>query len=478
MTITKNHIFKYIPYVFVVLAVGVVSWWLLYNPVNSLALAIPGMDNRTDNSARVSETVNIGEFFEYYGDTESIPGTCWPRFRGADLDNISKERIPLIDSWGASGPKILWTLELGEGHAAPAVYNGKVYILDYNESLKRDALRCLVLETGEELWRRSYSVHLKRNHGLSRTIPAITENYVVTIGPRCQVMCLDRKSGDLLWGIDLEKEYRVEIPFWYTGQCPLIIDDTAIIAVGGSSLMIGVDCKSGNIAWETPNPNGWKMSHASVMPMTFKGKKMYIYPAIGGICGISAEGNDRGEVLWENLEFSPSVVAPSPVVLDKGRIFLTAGYGYGGAVMQVKKQQGKFKAEITQKYKPSEGLASEQQTPIYYNGYLLAIMPKDAGGLRNEFVSFHPDNCRKVVMRSGKTDRFGLGPYIIADEKFFILNDDGEMTIAKLSTNQFTVLDRTRIIDGQDSWGPIAITGGYLLMRDSKHLVCIDIKAD
>lgn len=461
----------------VVLAAGVIAWWLLYNPAKSLSMAVPGMDNRTANPARIAETVIIGEFFDSFGDAASVPGTLWPRFRGTDLDNINKEPFSLIDSWGASPPKILWTLELGEGHAAPAVYDGKLYLLDYNEALKRDALRCLSLQTGEELWRRSYNVHLKRNHGLSRTVPSVTENYVVTIGPRCHVMCVDRRSGDLLWGIDLEKEYGTEVPFWYTGQCPLIVGDTAIIAVGGSSLMIGVDCKTGTITWKTPNPNGWKMSHASVMPLTFKGKKMYVYPAIGGVCGISAEGPDRGEILWENPEFSPSVVAPSPVILDKGRIFLTAGYGYGGAVLQVKEQGGKYSAEMIQKYKPSEGLASEQQTPIYYNGYLLAIMPKDAGGLRNEFVSFHPDDCRKVVMRSGKTERFGLGPYIIADGKLFILNDDGEMTIAKLSTNRFTVLDRKRIIEGQDSWGPIAITGGFLLMRDSKKLVCIDIKA-
>jgi len=478
VTITRKHLFKYIPYVVAVLAAGVVTWWFLHNPAKSLSLAVPGMDNRTDHPDRMSEIVNIGEFFEYLGEVEPIPGTRWPRFRGADLDNISKERIPLIDSWGPSGPDILWKLELGEGHAAPAVYDGRLYLLDYDEARKQDALRCISLKTGEELWHRSYRVHLKRNHGLSRTVPAVNENYVVTIGPRCQVMCVERQSGDLLWGIDLEKEYGSEIPFWYTGQCPLIVNDTAIIAVGGSVLMIGVDCKTGNIAWETPNPNGWKMSHASVMPMNFKGKKMYLYPAIGGVCGISAEGPDQGEILWENLEFSPSVVAPSPVVLDKGRIFLTAGYGYGGAVMQVKEQNGKFSVEISQKYKPSEGLSSEQQTPIYYNGYLLAIMPKDAGGLRNEFVSFHPDDCRKVVMRSGKTERFGLGPYIIADGKFFILNDDGEMTIAKLSTSRFTVLDQTQIIDGQDSWGPIAITGGYLLMRDSKQLVCINIKAE
>ncbi|MFH1159740.1 MAG: hypothetical protein V1733_02190, partial [bacterium] len=238
-----------------------------------------------------------------------------------------------------------------------------------------------------------------------------------------------------------------------------------------------VDCKTGKVAWETPNPYNWKMSHSSVMPMTLHGKASYVYCAVGGICGISAGDSDGGKILWETTEFAPSVVAPSPVVLEDGKLFVTAGYGFGGALLQVQETNGAYQVEVLQKYKPSEGLASEQQTPVYVNGYLYGIMPKDAGGLRNEFVCYKPENLKKAVMHSGKTERFGLGPYILADGKFFILNDDGEMTIAKLSSSRFTILDRKRIIEGQDSWGPIAITGGYLLMRDSKQLVCLNIRA-
>jgi len=80
-------------------------------------------------------------------------------------------------------------------------------------------------------------------------------------------------------------------------------------------------------------------------------------------------------------------------------------------------------------------------------------------------------------MSSGKANRYGLGPYILADNKFFILNDDGEMTIVKYSTSEFIVMDKAKIIDGQDSWGPLVITGGYMLMRDSKTLICMDVRA-
>ena len=434
------------------------------------------MDERKTGAVAVQK-VNIGETFAFFKTCDDIPGTRWPRFRGADFDNVSKENIRLIDKFPKEGPKILWKIPLGEGHAAPAVYDGRVYLLDYNETKKQDLLRCFSLATGEELWQRGYTVRLKRNHGLSRTIPAVTDKYVVTIGPRCQVMCVDRLKGDLLWGLDLAAEYNTEVPFWYTGQCPMVDNDTAIIATGGKSLMIAIDCKTGKKVWETPNPQNWKMSHSSVMPMIFKGKKMYVYCAVGGMCGVSAQGSDRGKLLWSTPVFSPSVIAPSPVILDNGLIYMTAGYGAGAVVIQIKESGGRFTAELKEKYKPNEGLASEQQTPVFYNGYLFGILPKDAGGLREQFACFKASDTRKSLMSSGKTTRFGLGPYILADNKFFILNDDGEMTIAKYSTSTFQVLDKAKILDGQDSWGPIAITGGYLLMRDSKTMVCLDVRA-
>ena len=313
---------------------------------------------------------------------------------------------------------------------------------------------------------------------MSRTVPAITDKYIVTIGPRGHAMCSNPEKGDLYWGLDLIRNYGTEIPFWYTGQCPLIDQDTAIIATGGKALLIGVDCATGNVVWETPNPDKWKMSHSSIMPMTISGKKMYVYAAVGGICGISAEGDDRGRILWKSSEFSPSVVAPSPLYLENNRILICAGYGAGSAVFQVKKTGEKFSVELVKKYKPQEGIASEQQTPLLFNGHVLAILPKDAGGGRNQLVCAKANDCTKILWTSGKDERFGLGPYMIADGKFFILNDDGTLSIAKASTEKCYLLDKARPLEGQDAWGPLAIADGKLLMRDSKEMVCIDIRAD
>lgn len=313
---------------------------------------------------------------------------------------------------------------------------------------------------------------------MSRTIPAVNDKYVVTVGPRCQVMCCDAISGKLLWGMDLVRDYKAVEPLWYTGQCPIIDNNVAVVAVGGNSLLMGVDCASGEVVWKTSNPDSLKMSHSSVVPMTIDGKKMYVYNALGGLCGISAEEGDKGRLLWVNKAFKPNVIAPSPLFVGQNRIFVTAGYGAGAALLQISRTGDGFSAQVIQQYKPSEGMASEQQTPIYKDGVVFNVQTKDAGATRNQFVCCSPNDFRKLLWTSSAEERYGLGPYIVADNKFFIMNDEGDVTIARYSTSKFEVLDKKKVVDGQDAWGPFALADGYLILRSSKKMVCVDIRAN
>ncbi len=457
-----------------VLALVFLFWWLSKDPTGELSVNLAGADNRGEGAA--AQEVELGAIYERFATNYMPLSESWPRFRGADFDNISKSPVDLIDSFGPEGPEILWSVELGEGHSGAAIYEGLAYVLDYDEEMEADVLRCFSLMEGTEMWMRGYSLNVKRNHGMSRTIPAVTEDYILTMGPMCHVMCLDREGGEFRWGIDVAKEYESEVPLWYTGQCPLIDDGKAIIATGGKALMIAVDCETGEKLWETPNPNGWKMSHSSVMPFTFGGQKMYVYSAVGGLFGVAAEGQNAGEILWQTSEWNHSVVAPSPVCMPDGKIFMTAGYGSGSMLLQLKEQNSQFSVDILMEYAPREGLASEQQTPLYWEGHLFGILPKDAGSLRNQLVCVHPDNPQEMVWTSGTENRFGLGPYFIADDKLFILRDDGTLFIARPDTERYIQIEEVKVIeDGHDAWAPFAIANGYLLMRDAETMVCVNL---
>lgn len=466
---------KYILWSVVAVLVILLFWWMFRDPTGKFAESLPGADNRGKDSVTTGPPVNIGEKFKSFAtSTSSLKGT-WTRFRGAEYDNIVKNSVPLKNSWSGNEPEIKWSVDLGEGHAGAAIYEGKVYVMDYDEATRSDALRCFSLEDGKELWRRSYGVTLKRNHGMSRTVPAVTADYVLTIGPRCHVMCVKRATGDLLWGLDMVAQYKTEVPLWFTGQCPMIDGNKAILAPGGTSVMIAVDLATGKVLWETPNPGGIKMSHSSIMPWTFNGKKMYVYSAVGAILAVSAEGPDEGKILWQSTAWNHAVVAPAPVCFPDGKIFLTAGYGAGSMVVKVSQAGSGYKVDVLKQYAPKDGMACEQQTPVVWDGMMYAIEPKDAGPLRNQLICVDPNDVTKVIWTSGKDGRFGLGPYLIADQKMYILDDEGVLTLVKPDKKKYVQLAQKKIIDGVDAWGPMALADGYLVLRDSKKMYGVKV---
>ena len=466
-------IVSYLPLIISIVGFVAVVWWILHDPTRDFVVSEPGKDAR-EAAGESAEQVQIGEHFERLAEGFAVPGERWPAFRGNDRDNIYKGNFSLKDRFSGKTPEILWTVAMGEGHAGAAIYDGLVYVLDYNEEKRADVLRCIRLNDGTELWRRWYDIHIRRNHGMSRTVPAVSEKYIVTMGPRGHVMCVERETGNFLWGLDLVKEYKTEIPLWYTGQCPLIDNDIAIIAPGGEALLIGVDCATGKVLWNTPNPNNWKMSHSSVMPYLYEGKKMYVYSASGGMLGVSA-GEDAGEVLWSTSQWNHPVVAASPVCMPDGKIFITAGYGAGSMLLQLRPKNGKFDVEVLKSYTPGEGLSSEQQTPVLVDGHMFGILPKDAKTLRNQLVCVKPDDPTQFVWTSGSGARFGLGPYILADNKFYILDDDATLIIVQKSTQKYLELDRIKLFDGHDAWAPLAIANGYMVLRDADKMICINL---
>ena len=438
-------------------------------------IAAGTMGGGTGSSVKQVEAVDIeGEFIAFEGQPGETTND-WPRFRGTDFSNVVGDSVPLAESWGSNGPPKMWdkAINLGEGHSGPVVWKGKIFVMDYDEEKKGDALRCFSITDGQEIWRRWYKAPTKRNHGVSRTVPAVTDQYVVAIGPRCHVMCADTETGSFRWGIDMVAEYGAEVPLWYTGQCPLIDKGTVVLAPAGKSLMIGVDCATGNVLWETPNPDGWKMSHSSIMLMTLLGKKTYVYCTDGGVAGVSAEEDGRGEILWKSTAWSNKITSPSPLWVDDHRIFMTTGNGGGSLMLGLRKDGDTFTAETIFEHDKTKGFSCEQQTPILYQEHIFGVLPKSAGVRREQFACLNAEG--KFVWTSGKTERYGLGPFLVADNKFFVLNDNGELTMMKASLTGFERLAQAQVLKGHDAWAPMALVDGKLLLRDSKQMICLDV---
>ncbi|HEY5915203.1 MAG TPA: PQQ-binding-like beta-propeller repeat protein [Verrucomicrobiae bacterium] len=448
------------------LALGLVllAAWFLQNPDKPLALRVPGTDAAPGSDLGTNaNAVMAGRLLRSEGQPSNLPG-AWPQFRGPDRDGVGRG-TGLSRSWQSAEPRPLWAADLGEGYAGAAVFKGRVYVMDYDREKRQDALRCLSLDDGREIWRYVYPVSVKRNHGMSRTVPAVTDKLVAAIGPKCHVVSLDPISGEFRWGLDLVRQYGATIPPWYAGQCPLIDNGAVILAPGGkNALLLALDGQTGAVLWQTPNPRGWKMTHASIMPMEFAGQRMYVYCANNGVVGVSAT---NGALLWETSDWKISIATvPSPLVLQGGRIFLSGGYNAGSLMLELKKDGDRFVPRTAFRLTP-EVFGATQHTPVFYGNHLYGVR---ADG---RFVCLTPDG--KPLWVSDPGQQFGLGPFLVADGLIYSVNDSGLLRLIEAAPRRYNLLGQAQILKGRESWGPLALAGGRLLARDLTQLVCLEV---
>jgi outer membrane protein assembly factor BamB len=454
-----------IPGVLGVVALVALALWFGRGSDKPLSLRVPGTDQAPGSeSGSSTNPVLAGKLIRSDGQPANLPG-AWPQFRGPNRDGISPETVPLGRAWQPGEPRELWAIDVGEGYAGPAVLNGRVYLMDYDRANKQDALRCLSLADGREIWRYAYPVPVKRNHGMSRTVPSVTDKLAVAMGPKCHVVCLDSVTGELRWGLDLVRQYGTTVPPWYAGQCPLIDPGTVILAPGGKeALLLALESETGKVLWQTPNPHGWKMTHSSVMPMELGGERTYVYCANNGVVGVSAKD---GSILWETTEWKISIATvPSPLVLDGGRIFLSGGYDAGSLMLQVTRENERFVPRTLFRLEPGV-FGATQHTPILHGNHLYGVR---ADG---KFVCLTLEG--KPVWSSGSGQQFGLGGFLMADGLIFAMNDAGLLRLIEAAPGKYSLLAQAQVLKGRESWGPLALAGGRLIVRDLMRMACLDV---
>jgi outer membrane protein assembly factor BamB len=471
----KSLLSLLLPGLLAVFGVVTLVTWAGTGPRPVVQARLPGLDKApVAVQTKTATRPVLGEPVYGPGKPSELTGS-WPWFRGQDRDAISKDEIPLARQWPQGGLEKLWTVELGEGYAAAAISNGRVYVLDHiadnapDNGIDRsaDVMRCLSLDDGREIWRNGYPVVVPSNHGRSRTIPAIMGNFVISIGPQCQVACWDAETGKGLWLIDMVLDYGATVPPWYTGQCPYIDEktDRLILAPGGKALLIAVDYRTGKVIWESPNPHNWAMTHVSIVHMEFAGRRTYVYCGKGGVAGVAA---DTGEILWETTDWQIGMATcPSPVVVGKEKIFFCGGYNSGAMMLQLQENNGKIEPKTLYRLAARQ-FSSEQQTPILLDGHLYGVRQQD-----KKLVCLDLEG--KEVWNSGR-EKFGSAPYMIAYGMIFVMNDDGLLTLSEAAPAGYKPLARAQVIENAfESWGPMAMVAGRLIVRDMTRMVCLKV---
>src|SRR6516164_7784309 len=88
----------------------------------------------------------------FAGATENRGQVWWPQFRGPNSSGLGEGRPP-VDF----GPdqNVLWKTPLGPGLSSPIVWEGRIFLTEFDRTNKQLATLCVDRRTGKILWRRS-----------------------------------------------------------------------------------------------------------------------------------------------------------------------------------------------------------------------------------------------------------------------------------------------------------------------------------
>ena len=411
----------------------------------------------------------------------------WPQYLGPNRNSTSDQK-GILRTWPENGPEVLWTVDLGVGFGGPVVKDGKVYLLDRDDSVG-DNMRCFDLSNGKELWYYGYEAPGTVMFPGSRSVPTLDGNHVYSSGHNGDVYCIDINTHKPVWNKNVWRDFGgEELPTWAITQCPLVWGDLLILASQAPQAgVVAYEKLTGNVKWTTPSlgPVGY------VSPAIVKvggEDQVVMITAAGGGRGMAASGGKvvgidplTGKILWEYTNWNCHIPVPSAVDAGEGRVLITGGYEAGTAMIKIeKKADGSY--SVAELYKNVE-FGSHTQPPLLYNGYFYSQYSTNER--RDGLVCWSMDG--QLMWKTKRSPEFIRGGMILADG--LILATDGEKTLyliepapsgfKPLASSMLLVTKpgEDRMVErfGNQNWAPLALADGKLLIRDQSRLMCVKV---
>ena len=375
----------------------------------------------------------------------------WPRWRGPNLDGISKESGWLAQ-WPADGPRQLWKASVGIGYSSMSVSQNRLFTLGNTND--KDSVYCLDAVTGKELWKHTYPCPAKDPQGYHgpRCTPTVDGDRVYSLSRHGHLFCLDATSGKVVWSKDFGKDYGAKPPMWGFAGSPLIEGNWLITEVGGNgSSVVAFDKRTGAEVWKA---GADPVAYSSIVPFDHAGQRCLAVFSAAGIVGRSAKD---GQELWRHpWKTSYDVNAATPVIHD-GKVFISSGYNKGCALIELTSGGPKV---IWQ----NKNMRNHVATCVLWKDHLYGF---DEGELK----------CLEWATGTEKwaDQNYGKGSLFLAGDKFIVYGDKGRVAVVEPSVEACKEIAGVQVLGGKDTWAVPVLANSRLYCRSQQDLVCLDV---
>src|SRR5262249_10213378 len=164
-----------------------------------------------------------------------------------------------------------------------------------------------------------------------RATPTIVDGKVYSMGATGVLHCLDGGTGKPLWTKDTLTDMGMPNLPWAKSCSPLVFDNLVVITLGDSEErpLAAFGRKTGDLFWRAGRD---KPSYATAVLTTLAGQAQIVTVNAQSVSGHDASD---GNLLWECKWPGEMAKCSQPVPLGGDRIYISAGYGVGSALLQV-----------------------------------------------------------------------------------------------------------------------------------------------
>lgn len=395
----------------------------------------------------------------------------WPQWRGPTHDGISRE-TDLIDVFPATGPQVLWSLQLGQGYSGFVAVGDRVYT--QTQSLAEQIVLCLEADTGAKIWSYRYGWPNEAN-GLypgPKATPTWSDGRIYYAAPDGVVGCLNAADGTLVWSVNPKRQYHGRGTDFGCSCSPLVIDGKVIVPVGGmNASVVALDVADGSTVWSSGDAAA---SYCTPVPITFRGQKQVLTFLENSLAAFDLE---TGKPVW-NLEFSQGYDEHAAAPLYREPFVMVASpFRSGAKLLKIEPaaaQPGMSEELLPRTIWDNPKFSNDVMSSLLRDGFVYGFDLKDAQSRLNRPSR---GEFRCLEFQTGKiqwsTDQVGQANIIYADGKLILFNDRGELILAAASSKEYRELARTMLFEGEVCWTPPALHRGRLYLRTQSRAVCL-----
>lgn len=420
-----------------------------------------------------------------HAQNRSAPGAKagWPQWGGPNR-NFVVEATGLADKWPDTGPRVLWSRPLGTGHSAIVADEGRLYTM-YRKGNGRggggravgpwdaeEAVIAVDAKTGDTLWEHKYASPLEDfSFGAGpHSTPLIAGDRLFTIGTNKQLHAFDKRTGKILWSHDLIKEFnspplliRPVVKTGY-GCSPIAFGDTIICSVGGpGQSVMAFRQGDGRVVWKSGD---FLTSEAAPILIEFAGRPQVVFLAGGTVTALDPA---TGAILWSHPhDPGNDLNCNTPIWNGEDIIFVSSAYKAGSRAIRLK-QEGS--ATVTE-----ELWFTSRTRFMFLNALRLGDYVYGTSG------DFGPAFLTALELKTGRMAwqhrGFGRASLIYADGKAIVMDEDGDLALAKLTPEGVTILSEARKVFDTTSWTAPTLVSTTLYARDREKMVALDLGAE